>query len=148
MLTGPSNFGLPLSGPLYRASLLLGLQRPLLGEQILAEIPPGIVAFELLVIGLSVGVIFFGLTTILRRRDIFAVQLGLQAAAVLCTGPLVWDGFVSYARVLSLLYLAFGLSWLTAPPDSLLLGWWRRLVYSSDRAGLAAHLSAGLRHPS
>lgn len=104
----PTNFGPPLSGPLYRAGLLLGLQPPLFGE------PPTEAPFsELVVIACSVAVMLVGLLKILRRRDVFAVQLWLQATAALFTTPLVWIGLGSYARVLGLLYLVYGLVLLT-----------------------------------
>lgn len=108
MLQGPANFGPPFSGALYRAGLLLGLLGPRFGEP-----PPELGLPELALVGVSMALIVLGLATLLRRRDAFAVQLWLQAAAALCTSPLVWIGLGSYARVLGLLYLFYGLVVLT-----------------------------------
>jgi hypothetical protein len=106
-MQSPSNFGLPLSGPLYRAGVILGLRPSLIDEPVVASPWP-----ELLIIGSSVAIILLGLARLIRRRDAFSLQFGLQAAAALCTTPLVWIGLGSYARVLGLLYLFFGFSFL------------------------------------
>ena len=106
----PTNFGLPLSGALYRAGLLLGLQPPLLGE----TLPDG-TATELFVLAATVAVMLLGLVKIFRRREVFVVLLWLQSVAALCTGPLVWNGVASYSRVAGLLYLFYGLVLLTGP---------------------------------
>jgi hypothetical protein len=105
----PTNFGLPFSGALYRAGVLLGWQTPLLGEPASSGPLP-----ELLIIGMSVLLILLGLTRFVKQRDVYALQLWLQAAAALCTTPLVWIGLGSYGRVLGLLYLFFGLALLAA----------------------------------
>jgi hypothetical protein len=104
----PANFGLPLSGALYRTAVIFGVQPPLI-----ADVPPDRSGLELFIITASVVVMLLGLGKIFRRRDIFAVQLWLQSAATLCTGPLVWNGIGSSTRVLSLLYLFYGLVLLT-----------------------------------
>ena len=109
MLQSPANFGPPFAGALYRAGLLLGLQTPRFGEP-----PTDTPIPELILIGLTVALVLLGLLTILRRQDVFAVQLWLQAAAALCTSPLVWIGLGSYARVLGLLYLFYALVVLTS----------------------------------
>jgi hypothetical protein len=110
----PANFGPPLSGALYRAAALLKLQPPLLDTALPDNPWP-----ELLVVGVSVFLILAGLVVMLRRRDALALQLFIQAAAVLCTSPFVWIGLGSYARVLGLLYLFYGLVVLTnkRPPS-------------------------------
>ena len=59
---------------------------------------------------------------ILRRRDAISLQLGLQASAALFTTPLVWIGLGSYARVLGLLYLFYGLALLGARAGSSVQG--------------------------
>ncbi len=111
----PHNFGLPLSGAVYRAGFLLGIQPPLLGE----PAPFRNVSLELTVIGVSIAIMLVGLTKVLRRRDVFAVQLSVHSALGLFTGPLVWTDLFSFARVLGLLYLFYGLALLPAPRDVL-----------------------------
>jgi hypothetical protein len=56
-----------------------------------------------------------GLTKVLQRRDVFAWLFWMQAVLALFTGPLVWADLYSYARVLGLLYLCYGLVPLTTP---------------------------------
>lgn len=104
----PTNFGVPFGGAAYRLGVLLGWQAPLLGEPRPDEMLP-----ELILMAASVALIVVGLLKIFRRRDVFAVQLWLQAAAVVGTSPLVWIGLGSYGRVLGLLYLFYGLAVLT-----------------------------------
>ncbi len=111
----PHNFGLPLSGAVYRAGFLLGIQPPLLGE----PAPFRNVSLEVTVIGVSIAIMLVGLTKVLRRRDVFAVQLSVHSALGLFTGPLVWTDLFSFARVLGLLYLFYGLALLPAPRDVL-----------------------------
>jgi len=110
----PPNFGLPFSGAIYRAGVLLGWQVPLLGETAPASPFP-----ELVFVGLSVAVILLGLTRLILHRDVFSLQLWLQAAAMFSTAALVWEALISYGRVLGLLYLFLGLALLAArvPPE-------------------------------
>ena len=109
MLQSPPNFGAPFGGAYYRAGLLLGWQAPLLGETEPLR-PP---AIELAIICTSVLIVLSGLTIVLRRRDVLAWQLCVQAGLALFTGPLVWADLHSYGRVLGLLFVMYGLVVLT-----------------------------------
>ncbi|MCC7107210.1 MAG: hypothetical protein IT307_18915 [Chloroflexi bacterium] len=104
----PRSFDLPLSGAIYRAGVLLDLRPPLV------EMPiPDSPWSELAIVVASVALILGGLAVLFRRRDVFALQLWLQSAAVLCSSAYIWVGLGSYARVLGLLYLFHGLVFLT-----------------------------------
>jgi hypothetical protein len=100
----PANFAGPFSGALYRAGVLLGLESPLLDTPI-----PDNRWQELVLVAVTVLIIVMALARIFRQRDALSIQLGLQAAAAAFTSPLVWVGLGSYARVLGLLYLLYGL---------------------------------------
>lgn len=108
-LDSPSAFSWPLSGPLYRAGVLLGLRVPALGETL-----PAVVWPEVIIVTLSLAAMTAGLVILFRRRDVLAIQFSLQALLTLCTSPYIWIGFPGYARALGPLYLTGALAALGA----------------------------------
>lgn len=107
----PPNFGAPFSGALYRIGTKVQLQPAIFGE------PPttGDATLEVAGIVLTMALILVSLLKILSRRDVFAVQLWVQALLALFTAPVVWLDVHSHGRVLGLFFLFYGLAALTAP---------------------------------
>ncbi len=92
---------LPLSGPLYRAAVILGLRPSLIEEPAVSNPWP-----ELLIIGSSVAIILFGLVGGPPPRCLFAPAWPAGRCRTLHHTPGL-DRIGSYARVLGLLYLFF-----------------------------------------
>jgi len=110
-IQSPPNFGAPFSGALYRLGTLLHYEPPVFGE----PAPSGDAFLEVAGIGLTMALIVVSLLKLLTRRDVFAVQLWVQATLALFTAPLVWLDIHSHGRVLGMLVLFYGLALLAAP---------------------------------